>query len=176
MQCVKLKRLFNISNKFTNISIAHNNPIVLKADTGASKHYLRNVDATILTNVGQIDSSINVHLPNNEILKNKISGYIPIKQLLAPGQQAYVLPTLTNTSLLSIGQLCNDNCIAIFTKEKMLIIQQGQIILTGMRNYTDGLWDVLCKKSSQQAHKYTATNKLNVLTSHDKTSYELANF
>ena len=37
------------------------NPIILKADTGANKHYLRNVDATILKNVGQTDSSINVH-------------------------------------------------------------------------------------------------------------------
>jgi len=115
-------------------------------------------------------------LPNNEILTSNISGYIPIKQLSAPAQQAYVLPSLTNTSLLSIGQLCNDNCIAIFTKEKMFIINQGQLILTGMRNYTDGLWDVRCNHSSQQTHKYTTTNNLNVLTSRDKTSYELANF
>ena len=157
MQCIKLNKLFNTSNRFTNISVAHNNSIVLKADTGASKHYLRKKDATILTNVGRTDSSINVHLPNNAVLKSNISGYIPIRQLSASAKQAYVLPTLTNTSLLSIGQLCNDNCIATFTKEKMFIIKQGQLILTGMRNYTDGLWDVHCKQSSQQTHKYTTT-------------------
>ena len=176
MQYFELNYLFNISNKLANISVAHNNPILLKADTGASKHYLRNVDATILNNANTNISSINVYLPNNEVLTSNVSGHLPIKELSAPAQQTYALPTLTKISLLSIGQLCNDNCIAIFTKKKVFIIKLGQLILTGMRNYNDDLWDVICKQSSQLSHKYTTTNKLNALPSHDKTIYEMANF
>ena len=176
MTCFKLNNLFNINNQSTKNSVAHRTPILLKADTGASKHYVRKSDVTILKNVQNVAKSISVHMPNNEIIRSTTSGQLPIKKLSPTAKQAHVLPALTNTSLLSIGQLCNDDCIAIFTKTKMYILKQGQIILTGMRNYTDGLWDVICKQSQQTSLNHTTTNKLNILTSRDKTSYELANF
>ena len=54
----------------------------------------------------------------------------------------HILPNLTNASLLSIGQLCDDNCWGLFNKNHLLIFKQNQLILWGERNILDGLWDV----------------------------------
>lgn len=45
---------------------------------------------------------------------------------MADAQQAHEFPALTSASLLSMGQLCNGNCTAIFTKND----PQKQMILT----------------------------------------------
>ena len=60
----------------------------------------------------------------------------------------------------------------------MLILHQSKIILTGNRNYSDGLWDVLCHKDGPAGSKKSPlqSNAINVLTARDKNSHELANF
>ena len=126
----------------------------------------------------KITSGIKVHLPNNNVLESTMAGVLPVHGLAPAVKEVQILSLLTNTSLLSIGQLCNDNCIAIFTNTDMLILEQDQVILQGKRNFLDSLWDVSCN-SKQQSNKHGATTrmqKLNILTTRDKTSYELANF
>ena len=53
-----------------------------------------------------------------------------------------VYSQLNNESLLSIGQLCDNDCVAIFEKHKLSIIKNGQLIMKGTRNWPDRLWDV----------------------------------
>jgi len=65
--------------------------------------------------------------------------------------KAHIVPSLSN-SLLSIGQLCDNQCIAIFTEDKAHILhgEQAQhwlssiptndIIMSGDRDTTDNLW------------------------------------
>ena len=165
-------------DKLLNSSVAHHKSIVLKADTGASKHYLRPNDAQLLTNINNAASPITVHLPNNDTIQSTTSGQLPFGALTDLAKQAYILPSLTNSLLLSIGQLCNENCIAIFTKRLMLILHKGKIILTGNRNYSDGLWDVLGQTADIPGFKKAPvqTNNINILTACDKSSHELANF
>ena len=107
-----------------------------------------------------------------------MTGVLPLQGLSSAAKEVQILPYLTNTSLLSIGQLCNDNCIAIFTNTDMLILKQGQVILRGKHNFVDGLWDVPCncKQQSNKTVTTTIMQKLNILTTRDKTSYKLANF
>ena len=45
----------------------------------------------------------------------------------------HVIPSLSSASLLSIGQLCDNNCLALFTKEKVFIFTQNKLILQGKR-------------------------------------------
>ena len=57
-------------------------------------------------------------------------------QLSIPGLpkaalEAHLFPALNNTSLLSISQLCDSDCKALFTKNKVQIKHQGQIALEG---------------------------------------------
>ena len=44
-------------------------------------------------------------------------------------------------SLLYIGHLCDDDCVALFTKYDVKIYKNGQVIIVGERNATNGLWN-----------------------------------
>ena len=46
---------------------------------------------------------------------------------------------MTNESLMSIGKLCNDDCIAIFSKNNLNIFKNKQLVLQEKCNKTDGL-------------------------------------
>ena len=78
-----------------------------------------------------------------------------------------VLEGLSNASLLSIGQLCDDDCIAVFDKRHLRIFKRGVIIIQDIRNWADGLWDV----NIQQKHE-----NLNMIIWRDKTKTKLAEY
>jgi hypothetical protein len=42
-------------------------------------------------------------------------------------------------SFISIVQLCDDNCVALFSKYHFDIIKDGKIIIKGKRNTSNGL-------------------------------------
>ena len=77
-------------------------------------------------------------------------------------------PQLHNESLLSIGQLCDKGCVAIFDKTSLKILKNGKIVLTGNRNLHDGLWDVPFKKHD--------INAINYIITRDKSKTELAQY
>ena len=118
-----------------------------------------------------------VTLPNGEAIKIPKKGLLPMdNKLSTTATTAYILPNLHNTSLLSIGQLCNDDCVAIFDKKNMYIVKNKKIILKGIRNLTDGLWDVILNNNAKNNHYNKSTNLLNVIVQKSKSNYELANF
>ena len=55
-------------------------------------------------------------------------------------QQGHVLNSLKIGFLISTGQLCDDDCAAISSKYNFKIIKDGDIIITGQQNSTNGLW------------------------------------
>jgi hypothetical protein len=55
---------------------------------------------------------------------------------------AHVLDGVTNASLISIGQLCDDDCIAVLDKQKLQVFKDAKCVLEGTRNTADGLWDI----------------------------------
>jgi len=58
-----------------------------------------------------------VRLPNNEIMQATLEGHLPLPTLLPPtSTKAHVFKELQSASLLSVGQLCDSDCVAIFTK------------------------------------------------------------
>ena len=54
--------------------------------------------------------------------------------------KSLIFPELNNESLLSIGQICDRDCQAIFDKNKMKIMRYGAILAKGYRDRQDGLW------------------------------------
>ena len=118
-----------------------------------------------------------VTLPNGESIKITQKGLIPMdKELSTTATTAYILPNLHNTSLLSIAQLCDDDCLAIFDKKNMYIVKDRRIILRGIRNLTDGLWDVILNNNARNNNHNKSTNLLNVIVQKSKSNYKLANF
>ena len=55
---------------------------------------------------------------------------LPLSQdLLLESQTGYMLNGLSTGSLVSIGQLCDDDCIALFHKYYVKIIKKGKLII-----------------------------------------------
>ena len=57
-------------------------------------------------------------------------------------QHVFMLNDLATGFLLSIGQLCDDDCIALFSKYYLKILKNNKVIIKSKRN-NNSLWDVL---------------------------------
>ena len=55
------------------------------------------------------------------------------KKLTEKARVAFSFEILKNGSLISIGQLCDDDFIAIFTKYDVQIIRHNEILIRGKR-------------------------------------------
>ena len=53
-----------------------------------------------------------------------------------------MFPDLHSSSLISLGQLCDDDCHIHLDKHKIIVRKNHNVIFTGKRNFTDGLWDI----------------------------------
>ena len=93
-------------------------------------------------------------------LRSNISGQLPIKNLSTTATTAHVLPNLKSASLLSMGQLCDDDCIVTLDKSKMTVEKNNKIILEGTRNINDGLWDIQLDTNPLTANVIIQKNKL----------------
>ena len=48
-----------------------------------------------------------------------------------------------NHSLISLGHLCDNNCIVILTKKDLTVVKNNETIMKGTRSTSgDGLWDI----------------------------------
>ena len=84
-----------------------------------------------------------VHLPNGETISASMQGFLTCSSKLSKqAQLVHVFPDLHSTSLISLGQLCDDGCIVVLTDQGIFVFKQKEIILTGTRNLNDGLWDI----------------------------------
>ena len=72
-------------------------------------------------------------------------------------------------SLLSLGQLCDDGCMAVLNKQNIAIYKNNIKILQGHRNLVDGLWDIKIPGIES-----TSSLQANAIIRQDKTKSELA--
>ena len=54
-----------------------------------------------------------------------------------------ILPGLKSVSLISIGQLYDDDGDVYSNKHTFLAVKDKETILEGARNQADGMWDIL---------------------------------
>ena len=138
----------------------------MKIDSGASGTYLRKEDEHCLLNL-QPTVGPTVTLPDHTKIHSNTSGDLPLPILSSAGAKAHVFPQLRSASLLSVGQLCNDNCEVKFTKDYVKVFKNNEIIISGLRNQKDGLWDVPIPQPS------SPTKVANVIIKKDTTNSEL---
>jgi hypothetical protein len=76
-------------------------------------------------------------LPDSTTIQATQSGQLPLhRSLSTKATTAHILNGVTNSSLISIGQLCDDDCIAVLHKMKLKIYKNQECILQGTRNRT----------------------------------------
>ena len=59
-----------------------------------------------------------------------------------------ILTKLKSASLISMGQLCDDDCLVVLSKKKLAVVKNNKIVLRGTRNKKDDLWDIPIYKRS----------------------------
>ena len=109
-------------------------------DTGCSGHYIMTSDP--VSNLKIALHPLEVTLPNKQIIKSTHTGLLDIPELPITARECHIFPDLGSGSLLSIGLLCDHDVEVLFLKTKVQVFYQGKEILTGRRDYTNGLWTI----------------------------------
>ena len=103
----------------STVPLQHNKSfITVKADSGASKHYFRQSDIACLTEIKPIPGP-SVYLADMTAIKITHKGTLPINNLSQHAKTVNILPELKSSSLLSLGQLCDDNCQVLLQKQDL---------------------------------------------------------
>ena len=164
----KINVLFNNNP----LIIPPNNFVACKLDSGATKSYIREMDKDILSNIQTDNNNRQVILPDNSKIKIKEVGQLNTSAKLGIiGKTASVVPGLKSASLISVGALCDDNCTVHFDKKEVRVIKNTELVMQGIRNPTDGLWELPFAKIPNAKNE-----KLNVIIRLDKNKADLANF
>jgi len=142
----------------------------LVCDTGATNTYLKMVHQGYLSNCMPLHNGPKARLPDNTEIQATHRGTLQLHPQLQPS--CLVFPHLSNESLLSIGQLCDQGCIAIFNKWKMYVFKDNALILTGSRSPQDGLWKIPFFKEQPRSK----TQAINYIITRDKDKIELAQY
>ena len=130
--CIKIDK--RVSSKLPVFKQLANAIIIAKGDSGASRHYIWPEDSTILTNL-QPYKGLSVRIPDNSAIEPSHSRTLPLSSTLSTqAKQATVLPKLKNTSLISIGQLCDGGCKVLLDEERLLAFKDRLVVLEGMQN------------------------------------------
>ena len=127
---------FNCSNSFSNLTPPCN-VINTYADSGASNTYFRLQD--VLKHKIVTKNSIAVTQADGNTMHSTHIANMNLPTLSSAAKVGHVIPNLSSASLLSIGQLCDDDCLALFNKEKVFIFQQNKLILKGKRKNSNGM-------------------------------------
>lgn len=140
----------NLNHTVTSTrSLPPNNNTTAIADTGATGHYIRPNDHHLKT--GATKTPIMVGLPNGSIIRSTNDECnLDIPQLPTTATNAHVIPELSHSSLVSIGQLCDAGCTATFNAKTVHIKKDDNNILTGQRDTRTGLWRLPLRPSKQQ--------------------------
>ena len=114
-------------------------------------------------------------MANGEILTATHSRQLRLHPTLShTAKQAFLFPDLTTGSLISIGKLCDDDCVATFKKHSVTISKNKKTIITGPR-LANGLWHLpLTTIPSPQTTPQT--HEINAILRLDKTKTELAQY
>ena len=70
--------------------------------------------------------------------------------------QATIVPSLKSTSLISLGKLCDDGCEVKLNSKTLQATKNNKIVVTGIRNHQDGLWDIPVWKEKLQDNHFVA--------------------
>ena len=132
--------------------------VIMKGDSAATSHYIRPQDKDCLSNINAYNGP-SVMLPDADKIAPSHQGSINLnKDLSSAAKLGTVLPQLQTSSLLSLGQLCDDGCDVLLNERKLYAVKNKKIILEGFRNKTDGLWDIPVAKKYIQTNNYVPTS------------------
>jgi hypothetical protein len=92
------------------------------------------------SNATPTKTGVSVLLPDDGTMGATHTAELPIPALPYAARQAHLFPALSSGALLSIGQLCDHGCQAVFNASTVNIMKHHKTILQGQGNPTNGMW------------------------------------
>ena len=119
-------------------------------DSGATATFVTSDDTRLLMDTSSvINNSPTVIAANGIPMHPHLQGTLPLSRHLSPTtQHAFALDDLKTGTLISLAQLCDDECIAIFSKYDVKIVKNNTLIITGAR-LSNGLWSLPIKSPNK---------------------------
>ena len=117
------------------------------ADSRCIGHYLDSL-TTIVHTRKPLENPINVKNPNSSTMVFTHQSKIPHKKLSIQATHAEIFPNL-HSSLISIGKLCDDECIVTFDNHKFIVSKNKNVIIEGYQDPKNGLWQFPIHHPSQ---------------------------
>jgi hypothetical protein len=133
----------------------------------------------ILDDVSDEPFGTSVTLPDKSTISSIKKGNLPFTALSPKARETKIFKDL-NHSLISLGQLCDDGCKVILTKQKLFAYKNNVKILEGNRSTSgDGLWDIpIITKNKKIQHNTTPSPhqepSINIILRTNKKSTDLA--
>jgi hypothetical protein len=117
---------------------------------------MKHLEDPIITDDGPIVLSA-----SGDVMPSTIRGKFPLSNHLSDtAQNAFALDDLKTGTLISLAQLCDHDCIAIFSKYDVNILKNDQVIITGTRQ-PNGLWSIPIRSSlSHQTNGILRTDQV----------------
>ena len=108
----------DIDINFHNTSADAPDYIVAKGDSAATAHYWRSEDLACVQNIVR-KKGPRVTLPNNASITSSHQYQLLLSSALSrAAQTADIIPTLKISSLISLGQLCDDKTAKYFSQKR----------------------------------------------------------
>ena len=89
-------------------------------------------------------------MANGDTVVNTHTCRLPLGSLPTAACEAHVTPNIT--PLLSIGQLCDEGCTAVFPAQSILIFKDKSTLMKGYRDKTTNLWHIPIAQRKKQEH------------------------
>ena len=114
-------------------------------------------------------------IPNGENTTAHAHYNLQLAHVSQQASEADILPSFKH-SLLSVGQLCDDDCTAIFSKHKCTIYnKQNKPVITGICNHSMGLYEQsIPRNNAPTTHQANATLPTISLEEHIKYLHQCA--
>ena len=114
-------------------------------------------------------------IPNGASITAHAQYNLQVQNVLKQASGTDILPSFKH-SLISVGQLCDDDCTAIFSKHQCTIYNKhNQPVVTGFRNHTTRLYEQhIPTYNNQNTHQTNATLPTTNLQEHIKYLHQCA--
>ena len=145
-------------------------------DTGASRHYKDQASAPACTSEIPLmphEGPSSVTASRGKLTATTRVNVPMASELSQVATQGHIMNSLQTGTLISIGQLCDDDCVAIFSKYNCKIVKNGKIIIEGPLTPHNRLRSIpLTSRTFESANGIITNHK----TKHDFVQYICGTF
>jgi hypothetical protein len=89
-------------------------------------------------------------MPNGTTIQSSHTCGLLLADLTQQARQAHILPGLIHNSLISVGQLCDNECSVTFTHDQVTVSRKGKEVMYGSRGPKSRLWRVDLKQKMKR--------------------------